>query len=352
MYETVDVFTDVAFGGNPLAVVFGAEDLSAQEMLNICQEFKYSETTFVLPPADAAHTAQVRIFTPAGEIPFAGHPNVGTATVLAQRGEVFGRRLMGDAMVFEEEAGLVAMRILRDDAGAATGAQLVTPQPYESTGRVAVEEVAAALGIQPGDIETSRHQPLIGTTGLPFVLAELSSRDALTRAVGNMAGFARAGPLFAAVDAVHCYYRCAIDDIVDIRCRMHCGPIMGSFEDPATGTASTSSSSPSHVPGENILIALTNSKEMIVTCLFSGSANCALLGLLAEMEGKNTSEVGTLRLSIAQGVEMGRPSLLVGEADFTPDGAGEIRLGGSCVAMMQGALVLGTTIGGGDGAKL
>ena len=85
-YQTVDVFTDTAFGGNPLAVVFGGENLSDDRMFAIAREFNYSETTFVLPPKDPAHTAHVRNFTTAGEVPFAGHPNVGTATVIAWRG--------------------------------------------------------------------------------------------------------------------------------------------------------------------------------------------------------------------------------------------------------------------------
>ncbi len=87
-YITVDVFTDRAFGGNPLAVVLDAEGLSTEQMQAIATEFNYSETTFVLPPGDKAHDAQVRIFTVRSEIPFAGHPNVGTAFVLASRGEV------------------------------------------------------------------------------------------------------------------------------------------------------------------------------------------------------------------------------------------------------------------------
>src|SRR5579859_1250369 len=84
-YVTVDVFTDRAFGGNPLAVVLDAEGLSTEEMQAVASEFNYSETTFVLPPRDAAHDANVRIFTVNAELPFAGHPNVGTAFVLASR---------------------------------------------------------------------------------------------------------------------------------------------------------------------------------------------------------------------------------------------------------------------------
>ena len=105
-YETTDVFSGVAFGGNPLAVVFGAEGLPSATLQKIAAEFCYSETTFVLPPSDPARTARVRIFTPVAELPFAGHPNVGTAFVLARRGEAFGRPV-GTELAFEEQAGLV-----------------------------------------------------------------------------------------------------------------------------------------------------------------------------------------------------------------------------------------------------
>src|SRR6185369_2048375 len=91
MFQTVDVFTDRKFGGNPLAVVLDAEGLGTEQMQSIAAEFNLAESTFVLPPKDAAHTAAVRIFTPRAELPFAGHPNVGTAFVLARLKTIFGR---------------------------------------------------------------------------------------------------------------------------------------------------------------------------------------------------------------------------------------------------------------------
>ena len=91
-FATVDVFTDTRFAGNPLAVVLNADGLLTEQMQTIAAEFNLSETTFVLPPQDLANTAQVRIFTPRNEMPFAGHPNVGTAFVLARAGESYGPR--------------------------------------------------------------------------------------------------------------------------------------------------------------------------------------------------------------------------------------------------------------------
>src|SRR3954463_6891976 len=106
-FETVDVFTANRLSGHPLAVVLNAEGLSSEQMQAIAAEFNLAETTFVLPPKDAAHTAEVRIFTPRAEMPFAGHPNVGTAFVLARAGTSYGQRIAGDRLVFEEKAGLV-----------------------------------------------------------------------------------------------------------------------------------------------------------------------------------------------------------------------------------------------------
>src|SRR3954471_18996473 len=102
-FQTVDVFTAERFSGNPLAVVLNAEGLSTPRMQAIAAEFNLAETTFVLPPKDAAHTAHVRIFTPRDEMPFAGHPNVGTAFVLARAGVSYGAAITGDRVVFEEE---------------------------------------------------------------------------------------------------------------------------------------------------------------------------------------------------------------------------------------------------------
>src|SRR5579862_5934521 len=126
-FITADVFTERRFGGNPLAVVLDGRELTTAQMQAIAAEFNLAETTFVLPPKDAAHTAQVRIFTPRAEMPFAGHPNVGTAFVLAREGECHGRTVGGEAMVFEEAAGLVRIELLKQGS-AVVGASLAAPQ--------------------------------------------------------------------------------------------------------------------------------------------------------------------------------------------------------------------------------
>lgn len=296
-YETVDVFTDTAFGGNPLAVVFGAEALSTERMHAIAREFNYSETTFVLPPEDPAHAARVRIFTPGGELPFAGHPNVGTATVLAWRGEIFGKPV-GERLVFEELAGLVPIEIM-SEGGKPIGATLTAPQPYQTGDTADATAVAACLSLSPDDIRVDRHPPITGSVGLPFILVELADRDALSRAE-PVISLIQTSPGIAPRDAIHCYVRCDPDDEVDLRARMFVAG-HGNIEDPATG-----------------------------------SANCALIGQLASLEPGR----GTLSRRIAQGVEMGRPSLLLAEAEHDAGSVGAVRVGGGCVAMMRGELLV------------
>src|SRR4051812_25770575 len=126
-FQTVDVFTADRFSGNPLAVVLNAQGLTTEQMQAIAAEFNLAETTFVLPPKDAANTAEVRIFTPRGEMPFAGHPNIGTAFVLARAGTSYGRNVAQDRVIFEEKAGLVPISLLKEGP-AISGARLASPQ--------------------------------------------------------------------------------------------------------------------------------------------------------------------------------------------------------------------------------
>ncbi|NTW97270.1 MAG: PhzF family phenazine biosynthesis protein, partial [Oscillochloris sp.] len=190
-YEVVDVFTTTRFGGNPLAVITDARGLDDRLMQQIAREFGFSETTFVLPPEHPRHTARVRIFTPTAEVPFAGHPNVGTAFVLARLGAAFFGRALGDDLVFEEAAGLVAVTILRA-GGAVTGAAITAPRPLELGPEVAAETVAACVSLAPEDVALSAHAPCFVSVGLPFVAAELASRAALARARPNLDRFIEA----------------------------------------------------------------------------------------------------------------------------------------------------------------
>jgi len=289
-FMTVDVFTETRFGGNPLAVLPDAAALNSAQMQSIAAEFNLSETTFVLPAKEAAHSAQVRIFTSKAELPFAGHPNVGTAFVLARRGH------RHDPLIFEERAGLVPLDLLREE-GAVVGARLTAPQPLKRGRDIAPNIVAAACGLAASDIATGHHLPCIASCGTPFILAELKTRRALEAAQPRTEIFAQNVPVDDAT-GILVYVRDGAEGI-DLRTRMF-APLQGVPEDPATG-----------------------------------SANVALAGLLASLRPE--SEL-SLRLRIAQGVEMGRPSLLEASAEKRGGRVTETRIGGRCVHVMSGVI--------------
>src|SRR5437879_3595100 len=194
-YITVDVFTDRAFGGNQLAVVLDAGGLSTAQMPAIATEFNYSETTFVLPPRDKANDAEVRIFTPVRELPFAGHPNVGTAFVLASIAKEPKPRLL-----FEEQAGLVPVDIRREQ-GRVVSTELTAPQPLSRLSQLSAADAASCISLSAEDIKVDRHAPQIVGVGTPFLVIELHSRNALKRARPDAAAFARTFPRDGAFSA-------------------------------------------------------------------------------------------------------------------------------------------------------
>ncbi|MCU0837651.1 MAG: PhzF family phenazine biosynthesis protein [Rhodospirillales bacterium] len=295
-YATVDVFTDTPFGGNPLAVVIDAEGLDAATMQRIAAEFGYSETTFVLPPADAANTARVRIFTPKAELPFAGHPNVGTAYVLAAHGEVFGVEV-GEQVVFEEGAGLVPVDLVWEE-GMLVGARLTAPQLPQLAGEVPVEAVAACSGLPGSAIIVARHGPRVVSCGMPFVIAEVTDRHALAAASPQIAAFDQLTRFGSG--ALLLYTVLSDGSEADIEARMF-APLLGVVEDPATG-----------------------------------SAAAALAGLRAVLAAEGDLE-SVIR--IAQGAAVGRPSLLFAEADKRDGSVIAVRVGGYCVPVMAGELL-------------
>jgi trans-2,3-dihydro-3-hydroxyanthranilate isomerase len=297
-FQTVDVFTGTQFVGNPLAVVLNAEGLSTGQMQAIAAEFNLAETTFVRPPKDPAHTAEVRIFTPRSEMPFAGHPNVGTAFVLARAGVCYGRPVGVDGVIFEEKAGLVPIDILRDGA-TVVGARLASPQPLSVGAEIAGELVASACGVSLADIETANHHPCIASCGAPFILAELKSRAALASASPNGDVFRLEVSRHPAVSIM--IYTQVDEADIDIRARMF-APHMNIPEDPATG-----------------------------------SANVALIGLLAKLRPEPNL---SLSKTIAQGVEMGRTSILQAKAEKHNGVVTATYIGGRCVPVMSGSIEL------------
>jgi trans-2,3-dihydro-3-hydroxyanthranilate isomerase len=295
-YITVDVFTDRAFGGNPLAVVLDAGGLTTAQMQAIASEFNYSETTFVLPPQAAAHDAQVRIFTVNREIPFAGHPNVGTAFVLATLAKQPPAQLL-----FEERAGLVPVAILQD-GGSVVGAELTAPERLSKFSQVSAVQAAACISLSPADIRTDRHPPQIVSVGLPFLIAEIASRDALRQARADAAAFARVFPCDGC-DAIY-FYTSDVPpaEACDLQARMFHPGASGLSEDPATG-----------------------------------SATVATAALLADLSSEKDGE---LKLRIGQGVDMGRPSLLLTRVVKQAGAVVSAHVGGRCVQMMEGTFRL------------
>ena len=290
-YETVDVFTDKPFGGNPLAVFTDARGLSDAQMQALAAEMNYSETTFVLPPEDPANDARVRIFHRTAEMPFAGHPNVGTACVLARHG-----RDRGGVLRFEQMAGLVEIAVERNAAGAVTGAVIAAPQALSLGIEMPADGIAACAGLGAGDILAAAHKPVQASLGVKFVLAQVGS-EALGRAAPDLAAFRKLesrNPELQGRLSLFLYAR----DGNAIRARMF-APLAGTWEDPATG-----------------------------------SASATLGALLLSLDGGDEAAY-----TITQGVEMGRPSLLNVTSRRAAAGY-RSRVGGACAPMFRGEALL------------
>ncbi|HTR03091.1 MAG TPA: PhzF family phenazine biosynthesis protein [Thermoanaerobaculia bacterium] len=289
-YLHCDVFTDTVFGGNPLAVLPDARGLSDRRLQQVAREFNFSETAFVLP-AEAGNTRRVRIFTPSVEVPFAGHPNVGTAFALAATGEL--GPLEAQTVTFEEKAGLVPIRI-EPRAGGAIFCELSAPQALRLGAEVPAAEVAAAVSLSIGDVRTDVHAPRVFSVGLPFLFAELVDAAALARARSNAAALDAIVARGVTPD-IHLYVRSG--DAFDVRARMF-APLDGVPEDPATG-----------------------------------SANAALAAALAAFDARSD---GDYRWRIAQGVEMGRPSLLEARVEKRGGAVVSAKIGGTSVLVAEG----------------
>jgi trans-2,3-dihydro-3-hydroxyanthranilate isomerase len=298
-FATADVFTDRQFGGNPLAVILDAEGLTSEEMLAITREFNYSESTFVLP-AERGGACRVRIFTPGGEVPFAGHPTVGTAHVLVALGTLGSLPEGTVTIVLEENVGDVPVKVRRAPGGdEPLFAQLSVAQLPEEREAPPVEALARVLGLDASDFVGGDWGPRAASCGLPFVIAPLKTRDAVSRARVNVDALAEVLPAGAWTRELMVV---AMDgEQADARARVFV-PMLNVPEDPATG-----------------------------------SANAALAGYLAKRAPRLD---GTLRWVVEQGVEMGRPSRLELEADKQGGEITGVRVGGSSVLVSTGELRL------------
>lgn len=293
-FHTLDVFTDRPFAGNPLAVVLEAGGLAPAQMQAIAREFNLSETIFVQPPRNPAHRARVRIFFPTAEIPFAGHPTIGCAILLAETDH--GPGDFETTLVLEEEAGLVPVRIRRDK-GRITAEFTAPVLPHAAPGSADPALIARALDLAPADLGFAVHRPAIWQGGPRFLYVPLASLAALGRArpiEPHWSALMQA----AGVDSAYLY---TPGEDVDLRARMF-SPTAGIPEDPATGSASA------------IL-----------------AAQLLAAGALAP---------GETRLTLRQGVEMGRPSDIGLTIRADANGLTEVRVAGTAVRIAEGRITV------------
>ena len=289
-YHVLDVFTDQAFGGNPLAVVLGADELNGARLQRIAREFNLSETVFLMTPTRTDAAFRVRIFTPSEELPFAGHPVVGAACLLTHLGLVPS----GNEVRFGFETGAGLVPVLIRNQGDAPYAELTAPQaPALGASPTDIDAIARVLGLEADAIGHQGEAPVVASCGLPALLVPLRSPELLAGICDDRPGL-RALLECHAARVLYVYARGYEGEL---RARMFSTLVS---EDPATG-----------------------------------SAVAALAGRLAlASESRNES----LAWTVVQGAEMGRPSTLYAFADRIDGRVAAVRVGGHAVPVMEGYL--------------
>lgn len=301
-YHILDVFTEQRFGGNPLAVVLDADDLDTGQMQTIAREFNLPETVFVLKPINRAHTARVRIFTPGAELPFAGHPTVGTAVLLADlrnpppSNDNAGER--DSLVVLEETIGSVRVGVRVRD-GRPPFAEFDAPKLPADTGSLAApERLAAALSLMPTEIGFENHKPSRFSAGNTFAFVPVTTLEAMAKAQVHAPSWET---IFGGQGLVGAYLYCrqTVHGSSSFHARMF-APSMGIPEDPATGSAA--------------------------------------VGFAGVVQRFDTVPDGQHKRIIEQGLEMGRPSFIA--LTFTVEGGklASVRIGGHAVRVAEGTL--------------
>lgn len=291
-FHTLDVFTTAAFTGNPLAVVLGADGLDPRQMQTIAREFNLSETIFVQAPQNPEHTARVRIFFPTAEIPFAGHPTVGCAILLATQAHGPGDFIAD--LVLEEEAGLVPVTVTR--RGSVAEAEFTAPViPRAAPGEAPLDLIAQALGLASGDIGFANHRPGIWQGGPSFLYVPVANTEILARAQPIEPHWSELMDR-AWVDSAYLY---TPGTRTDFQARVF-SPTAGVPEDPATGSATAI--------------------------------------LAAQLRASRALRAGPQAFTLLQGAEMGRPSHLHLTVDHGPDGIDAVRIRGAAVPISEGRI--------------
>ncbi|TCT02575.1 PhzF family phenazine biosynthesis protein [Aquabacter spiritensis] len=292
-YVTLDVFTSRPFGGNPLAVVLDAVGLDDAAMQQITREFNVSETVFVLPPRDPAHRARIRIFTTAHEMPFAGHPTVGAAVLLALE----DKRTKG-SFLLEEQIGTVRCEVATEGPRKGSATFIVPRRAELEDVEMSRGDCANALNLSRDDVGFDAHRPLVASAGVPFLFVPVANLTALARARPDESAFIRS--LGSYGEALFLYTPDEEGD-ADYRARMF-SPGLGTEEDPATGAAAA-----------------------------------AFPAVLMDAEPRVD---GHHKVRIDQGFEMGRPSRINLGFQVTGGRAGEATIGGAAVVIAEGILHL------------
>lgn len=299
-YFVYDVFSTTRLAGNPLAVVLDSEDLSTETMQAIAAEFALSETAFVLPAANAAHAAHVRIFTPSRELPFAGHPTVGTAIALAEQRHDVPEGGLDVVSVLEEGVGPVrcAIRLRR---GEASFAEFELPRRSERIDLTLDHKALAdALSVSLGVFGFENHVPSVWSAGVPFLMIPLHNINAVASIEFDPILWERAAPFVnGAVASAYVYCRGGLHHAAKFHARMF-SPDMGIAEDPATGSAAAA--------------------------------------LTATIQHFDALPSGHHALMIEQGVEMGRPSYINMHLEIEGGAISNARIGGSAVRIASGLL--------------
>lgn len=292
-FYTLDVFTGRRFAGNPLAVVLDAESLSGESMQAIAAEFNLSETVFVMPPAKPGNAARVRIFTPRAELPFAGHPTIGTALLLAQQ-QLVGFDAAEPTLVLEERVGDVVVDI-RIEQGLPRVATMSVPRlPERGPAPPDAEALAAMLSLSPGDLLPG-HPPCGWSCGVPFLFVAVRDREVIGRARLRADLWEKLLMHWWAPSVFVFTFDTESAD-AQVHARMF-APAFGIAEDPATGGAVS-----------------------------------ALAGHLCAGGAGD----GDFRWLVEQGYEMGRPSQLELEARVAGGRITSVRVGGRAVVVSEG----------------
>lgn len=290
-YRVLDVFTDTAYGGNPLALLPEAEGLSGRQMQLIAREFNVSETAFVLPPRNKGETHRLRIFTPTRELPFAGHPTVGAALALAEEGWT------DTEFVFGEDVGPVRVS-LRQQKHLKSAWLWAAKLPEKGPNPPPADALAAVISLRPTDILAGGWGPAMVSAGVPYLVIPLRDTDALARAELD---FNRWREILKDSWADQVYLVAPLDGPRSTRYRARMfAPGIGIPEDSATGSAATA------FPGW--LVPRLGLKDGIFT------------------------------VNIEQGIEMGRPSTLMIEVELKGGTITVVRVGGTAVSVAEGTL--------------